>query len=151
MEPEDITMEIDTAARTVNDIMTRRLVSVSTEDTVRDAAREMRDAEVGSIVVLQNNKLYGILTDRDIVVRCIAEGGNCDEMHVLEVCTPQVATVAPEDRLQYAVELMRDKAIRRVPVVKDGIAVGIVSLGDLALERDPNSALGTISAAAPNN
>jgi CBS domain-containing protein len=144
-------MENGTRERTIDDIMTRRLVSVSTDDTVRHAAREMREADVGSLVVLQNNKLYGILTDRDIVIRCIAEGGNCDEMHVLEVCTPQVATVAPEDHVQYAVELMRDKAIRRVPVVKDGIAIGIVSLGDLALERDPKSALGSISAAAPNN
>lgn len=143
-------MDIDTN-RTVNDIMTRRLVSVNTEDTIRDAARQMRDAEVGSIVVLQDGRFYGILTDRDIVVRCIAEGGNSDETRVAEICSPQVATLMPEDRLQYAVELMRDKAIRRIPVVKDGIAVGIVSLGDLALERDPNSALGTISAAAPNN
>jgi CBS domain-containing protein len=137
--------------RTVSDIMTKRLVSVSTEDTIRSAAREMADADVGSIVVLEGGKLYGILTDRDIVVRCIAEGGHCDETRVAEICSPHVATIAPEDRVQYAVELMRDKAIRRIPVVKDGIAVGIVSLGDLALERDPKSALGNISAAAPNN
>jgi CBS domain-containing protein len=137
--------------RTVNDIMTKRLVSVSTDDTVREAAREMREAAIGSIVVLENGKLHGILTDRDIVVRCVAADGNCDDTRVAEICSPYVATLAPEDHLQYAVELMRDKAIRRIPVVKDGIAVGIVSLGDLALERDPQSALGSISAAAPNN
>jgi CBS domain-containing protein len=143
-------MEIDTN-RTVSDIMTKRLVSVNAGDTVREAAREMREADVGSIVVLQDGRLHGILTDRDIVVRCIAEGGDCDETHVAEICSPQVATLRPEDRLQYAVELMRDKAIRRIPVVRDGVPVGILSLGDLALERDPNSALGSISAAAPNN
>ncbi|HEX2730234.1 MAG TPA: CBS domain-containing protein [Polyangiaceae bacterium] len=131
--------------------MTKRLVSVNAGDTVREAAREMREADVGSIVVLQDGRLHGILTDRDIVVRCIAEGGDCDETHVAEICSPQVATLRPEDRLQYAVELMRDKAIRRIPVVRDGVPVGILSLGDLALERDPNSALGSISAAAPNN
>jgi CBS domain-containing protein len=100
--------------------------------------------------VEKNGALCGIVTDRDIVVRCVAEGGDCDEMTLASICSPHLATLSPNDQIGNAIELMRKKAIRRIPVVEDGKAVGILSLGDLALERDPKSALGGISAAAAN-
>ncbi len=137
--------------QTVSDIMTKTLVSLSAEATVRDAARHMRESNVGAIVVQKHGQLFGIVTDRDIVVRCLARDGDCDETRLAEICSPEVATLRPDDDVDYAVAMMRDKAIRRIPVVKNGKAVGILSLGDLALERDPLSALGAISGASPNN
>jgi CBS domain-containing protein len=137
--------------QTVSDIMTRKLVSLSADHTVRDAARQMRESNVGAIVVQKHGSLFGIVTDRDIVVRCLAQGGNCDEVPLGQICSPEVTTVRPDDDVDHAVNIMRDRAIRRIPVVKNGKAVGILSLGDLALERDPHSALGAISGASPNN
>jgi CBS domain-containing protein len=137
--------------QTVSDIMTQQLVLLSAEDTVRDAARHMRESNVGAIVVQKQGSLFGIVTDRDIVVRCLARGGDCDETPLGEICSPQLSTLRPDDEVDHAVALMREKAIRRIPVVKNGKAVGILSLGDLALERDPFSALGAISGASPNN
>ncbi|HEU4579771.1 MAG TPA: CBS domain-containing protein [Polyangiaceae bacterium] len=135
----------------VGDIMTPAPISLSTEATVRDAARYMRERNVGAIVVHRRGEVCGIVTDRDIVVRCLARDGNCDETRLHEICSVNLVALHPDDDVDYAVRLMRDKAIRRIPVVKNGKAVGILSLGDLALERDPFSALGAISAASPNN
>jgi CBS domain-containing protein len=137
--------------QTVGDIMTTDLVSLSAEHSVRDAARRMREANVGAIVVQKHGNLFGIVTDRDIVVRCLAHGGDCDETPLSEICSPDVTTLGPDDEVDRAVTVMRDKAIRRIPVVKNGKAIGILSLGDLALQRDPFSALGAISKALPNN
>lgn len=136
--------------QTVSDIMTKSPVALSADDTVRDAARYMRECNVGAIVVHKDGKVCGIVTDRDIVVRCLARDGNCDEARLEEICTSNLVAVHPDDDVDYAVALMRDKAIRRIPVVRNGTAVGILSLGDLALQRDPFSALGAISAASPN-
>jgi CBS domain-containing protein len=135
----------------VGDIMTPTPISLSTEATVRDAARYMRERNVGAIVVHRRGEVCGIVTDRDIVVRCLARDGNCDETQLHEICSLDLVALRPDDDVDYAVRLMRDKAIRRIPVVKNGKAVGILSLGDLALERDPFSTLGAISAASPNN
>jgi CBS domain-containing protein len=93
--------------------------------------------------------LFGIITDRDIVVRGIAENHD-PQTQVKEIASQQVKTVSPEDAVDDAVEIMRDYAVRRLPVVENGRVVGVVSLGDLALERDPDSALGEISSAPPN-
>ena len=134
----------------VGDIMTKAPVSLSVEATVRDAARLMRELSVGAIVVHRHGEMCGIVTDRDIVVRCLARDGNCDETPLQEICSRELVALHPDDDVDHAVRLMRDKAIRRIPVVKNGRAIGILSLGDLALERDPFSALGAISAASPN-
>jgi CBS domain-containing protein len=135
----------------VGDIMTKAPVALSADDTVRDAARYMRERNVGAIVVHLRGEVCGIVTDRDIVVRCLAQGGNCDETPLRDICSRELVALHPDDDVDHAVRLMRDKAIRRIPVIKNGKAVGILSLGDLALERDPFSALGAISAASPNN
>ena len=136
--------------QTVSDIMTTNVVSLSAEETVRDAARRMREANVGSIIVQKQGSLFGIVTDRDIVVRCLARGGDCDATPLAEICSAQLATLRPDDDVDRAVRIMRDKAIRRIPVVKNGKAVGILALGDLAQQRDPFSVLGAISGASPN-
>jgi len=136
----------------LDEVMTRNPRTLPYSSTVRQAALEMKRAAVGAIVVEADGKPCGIVTDRDIVLRCVASGGNCDEMALGSICTQELSTLSPRDSVDQAVQLMRSKAIRRVPVVEDGgRVVGIVSLGDLAQTRDPESALGTISAAAPNS
>lgn len=135
----------------VSDIMTQKPTTLPASATVVQAAQCMRDQNIGAIVVMDDRKLCGIVTDRDIVVRGVAHGDSFAQKTLKSVCTPTVLTLAPEDDADRAVMLMRDRAIRRVPVLSGSDVVGIVSLGDLAMDRDPRSALGTISASAPNN
>ena len=137
-------------ARHLRDIMTQKPVTLQTSDTVTAAARSMRDGNIGDVVVLEDGRIQGILTDRDIVVRALAEGRDPERTTVGQICSRELTTLSPDTPIEAAVKVMRDKAIRRLPVVEGERPVGIVSLGDLAVERDPESALGGISAAPPN-
>lgn len=134
----------------IRELMSTDLVKLDAGQPVAEAARRMRDENVGDVLVTRDGELEGILTDRDIVVRCIAENGDPSSMPVEQVCSAELATLAPEIDSDDAVSLMSKKAIRRIPVVENGEPVGIVSIGDLAEERDRRSALGAISAAPPN-
>ena len=137
-------------AQTVEQIMTRDPRTVDASDTVMDAARVMRDNDIGDAVVMDGGQITGIVTDRDIVVRGVAEGRDPESTDVSEVCTTGVETIEPEASVDDALSRMREKDIRRLPVAKNGRPVGIVSLGDLAVEREPDSTLADISAAAPD-
>jgi CBS domain-containing protein len=137
-------------AHYLRDIMTQKPLTLQTSDTITAAARTMRDGNIGDVVVLENGRIRGILTDRDIVVRALAEGMDPSRTTVGEICSKELTTLAPTDSVEHAVSIMRDRAIRRLPVVEEGHPVGIVSLGDLAVARDPDSVLGGISAAPPN-
>jgi CBS domain-containing protein len=138
-------------AQNVGDIMTRPPRTVDATASVMDAATLMREGDFGDVVVLEEGQLCGILTDRDIVVRVLATGDDPSTVRVGDVCSRVLTTVSESDGIGDAVRLIRAKAVRRLPVVDDdGKLVGIVSLGDLALARDPKSALGDISAARPN-
>jgi CBS domain-containing protein len=137
-------------ATTVAEIMARDPQTVQADAPVSEAARRMRDADTGDVVVLDGDTLVGIVTDRDIVVRVVADGNGVDTP-VRAACTADPTTVTPDTRIERAVELMRDGAIRRLPVVEGSRPVGIVSLGDLAIERDEDSVLADISAAEENN
>ncbi|MEV0634931.1 CBS domain-containing protein [Streptomyces sp. NPDC050619] len=134
----------------VSDIMTSAPVTVEPQTSVTAVARIMRDQDLGAVLVTDGDRLRGLVTDRDLVVRSLAEGGDPEQSTVVGACSDDLVTVSPEDELGRAVELMREHAVRRIPVVEGGRAVGIVALGDLAMERDPGSALGDISAARPN-
>jgi CBS domain-containing protein len=136
--------------QTIRDVMTRKLTTLPMKATVRDAARAMRDANIGDVLVVNNGNLCGIVTDRDMVIRAIAEGRDPSSTTLADICSQEISTVAPTDRIDHAVQLMRQKALRRLPVVENSHPVGIVSIGDLAQNRDPQSALGEISAAPPN-
>ncbi|CAL9321483.1 Hypoxic response protein 1 [Streptomyces sp. SudanB135_2055] len=137
--------------RYVRDIMTGHPVTVEPLTSVTAVARVMRDRDLGAVLVTDGDELRGLVTDRDLVIRAVAEGGDPERTTVARVCSDEeLVTVGPDDELERAVELMREHAVRRVPVVDDGRPVGIVSLGDLALERDPESALGDISVARPD-
>ncbi len=135
----------------VRDVMTAEPLSLEATASVRDAAVAMRGAEIGDVIVLKDERsICGIVTDRDLVVRALAADKDPKKTTLAEICSQDVTTVSPETPIDEAVDLMRQKAIRRLPVVEGGHAVGIVSIGDLATQRDPKSALADISAAPPN-
>jgi CBS domain-containing protein len=134
----------------VRDVMTPNPIALPLTATVFDAARAMREADVGDVIVLDGNRVAGIVTDRDLVVRGLGADRNPAQTSLGEICSRELTVVAPTDEIANAVELMKSKAIRRLPVVENNRPVGIVSLGDLAIERDRSSALGQISAAPPN-
>jgi CBS domain-containing protein len=137
-------------ARTVEEIMTHDPRTVDAGDPLVEAARQMRDGDVGDVIVTKGGEVTGIVTDRDIVVRAIADGRAPDSTLVSEVATSDVRALEPSQSVDDAVQAMREHDIRRLPVVDGGRPVGIVSLGDLAVERDPDSALADISAATPD-
>jgi CBS domain-containing protein len=111
----------------------------------------MRDGDVGAVLIEDGGTLKGIVTDRDIVVRAVADGRDPDEVRAEEVASMDVATLTPDQSLRDAARFMREHDVRRVPVVQDGRPVGIVSLGDLAIELDTDSALADISSEPGNN
>ena len=137
-------------ATTVSDVMTRNPETIEVSEPVVEAARRMRDADTGDVIVLDSGRVVGILTDRDITVRVVAEDKDLSTP-VGEACSAaDLQTVGPDTSLDQAVQLMRSNAIRRLPVVENDQAVGILSLGDLAIELDEDSALADISAAEPD-
>lgn len=139
------------AQQTVGDVMTRGVAYIPPTTTLTIAAQMMRDHDVGDVVVAEDGRVRGLLTDRDIIVRAVAEQLNPDVTTVGEICSEDLAVVHPETPITDAVQQMRDAAVRKLPVVADdGNALGFVSIGDLAETTDPDSALGDISAAPPN-
>jgi CBS domain-containing protein len=139
-------------SKTVKDVMTPTPLTLSADSSVSEAARAMRDKDIGVVLVVEDNqRLCGVITDRDIVVRAVAAGVNPDQTPLSKICSHELAEISPNALISDAVSLMRKKAIRRIPVMEGGKPVGIVSIGDLAIAQDPNSALGSISAAPPNH
>jgi CBS domain-containing protein len=136
--------------RRVRDVMTAEPLRVSPRTTTTEAAKVMRAAGVGDVLVVEGTALRGIVTDRDLVVRVLAEGLDPATTPVERVCSEQLSTVSPDETVAGAAHLMGERSLRRLPVVDNGALVGIVSLGDLALEQDPGSGLADISAAPPN-
>ncbi|MBT2394472.1 CBS domain-containing protein [Streptomyces sp. ISL-100] len=137
-------------AQQVREIMTSAPVTVGVLTAVSEVAHRMREENIGAVLVAEGDELRGLVTDRDLVVRVLAEGKDPGETTVRDVCSPDLVTVTPDDEVDRAIRLMREHSLRRLPVVEGNTAVGIVSLGDLAIERDPDSALGDVSAASPN-
>jgi CBS domain-containing protein len=137
-------------ARTVEEIMTHDPRTVDADASVVDAAREMRDGDVGDVIVTRDGQVSGIVTDRDIVIRAVAEGRAPESTPVREVATEDVRALEPRQSIDEAVQAMREHDIRRLPVVDGGRPVGILSLGDLAVERDPDSVLADISTGSPD-
>jgi CBS domain-containing protein len=139
-------------AKYVRELIGRPPITLDESSTVAQAASRMRDENVGAIVVLDPlRRPRGIVTDRDITVRAVANGLDPATTSLRDVCTTALATLSPDDTVELAVIKMRDNAVRRLLIIDAGNqAVGVISLGDLAVERDAWSALGKISAAPPN-
>jgi len=138
-------------SKKVKEVMSASPIGLEDTATLSDAARAMRDGDFGSVVVMKGGSVCGVVTDRDIVIRAVAEDKDPKSVKLGEICSGDVVTVGPEQSVDEAAELMRDKAVRRVPVIDKGRLVGIVSLGDIAKEKDEGKALAEISSAPPNN
>jgi CBS domain-containing protein len=137
-------------AEYVKDVMTAGVVAVRPDASLVEAAQLMRTQNIGDVVVAEGQDVIGVLTDRDITVRAVADGADPMTVSARTVCTRNPVTVTPDDRVATAVTLMREHAVRRLPVVEKGLPVGIVSLGDVAEAEDPASALADISRAEPD-
>lgn len=137
-------------ADTVAQVMTSDPETLSADASVAEAARLMRDTGIGDVIVTDDGRLLGILTDRDIAVRVVAAGKD-GSTPLSDVCSGEdLATVTPGTPADDAARLMRQRAVRRLPVLEGDRMVGVVSLGDLAIEQDERSALADISAAETN-
>jgi CBS domain-containing protein len=138
-------------AQSIRDVMTENPECVSGDTTVADAAKLMRDKDFGGVLCQDGDEVSGFLTDRDIAVRVVAEGKDPTSTTVADVATTDLHTLSPDDSVEDAIKLVREHNVRRVPVIEGAKAVGIVSIGDLAVERDKDSALADMSGAPANN
>ena len=141
------------SGKLVADVMTSDPITMIESETVVAAAKAMRDNDIGDVIVLDDTsaRCKGIATDRDMVVRCVAEELEPSRTTLASVCTTDIVTVSPDDPVDKAVEAMRKMKVRRLPVCEGDQPVGIVSMGDLAMEMDKRSALAEVSAAPANN
>ena len=133
-------------ATRVREVMTAEPRTLPSSASLSDAAREMRDSDIGSIIVTESGSICGIVTEHDIVVRAVARGMNPLETPLSAVCLREPMTLSPEQEVDEAVYLMRMHGIRRLPVEENGRPVGIVALGDLGIERDQKAAPNRIGA-----
>lgn len=138
-------------AEIIREVMNTTVVALDQQATAVEAAKHMSDHNIGDVLVTEDGqRLAGVVTDRDLVVRVLAQGKDPAATPLANVASRQLVTISPDEPIAKAVELMRDKALRRLPVVSEYQLVGIVSIGDLAVEQDPDSALAGISGAPPN-
>jgi CBS domain-containing protein len=123
--------------QSIRDVMTSEPCTIDAGKSVAYAAKMMRDEDVGLAPIVEDDKLIGMLTDRDIAIRVVAEGRNPDQVTVGEVATTQVVTIDPQQDLDEALRIMAKHQVRRLPVVEeDGRLVGIVAQADVAREGD---------------
>ena len=126
----------ENARRRCREIMTRQVTTANRETSLRDAAVLMRDGDMGAMPIIERGKLVGIVTDRDIVVRAVAEDKSADTP-IGEVMTAEIFSVKENDFVFEAIRLMGDKQVRRVPIVSEtGELVGIIAMADVALETE---------------
>ena len=136
----------------VRDVMTQEVVYLPAETPLDEAARAMRERDIGDVVVTVGPTLAGVVTDRDIVLRAVAERQDPTTTQLGTIATRDLVMIEQDASTDEAAGVMRERAVRRLLVCDtDRQLVGIVSLGDLAMAEDPSSALSDISEAAPNN
>jgi CBS domain-containing protein len=146
--------------RKMRDIMSTVPVCMAPGESVAAAAEAMKRHGIGAVLVVTDGNLSGLVTDgnlsglvtdRDITVRVLAENRDPVTTRVGDICSRELAVLGPDDDVEQATRLVRERAVRRIPILQDGTPVGVVSIGDLALEKDPGSALSEVSAAPPNS
>ncbi|GAA4056584.1 CBS domain-containing protein [Streptomyces shaanxiensis] len=115
----------------VRDVMTPGVVAVRPDASLVEAARLLGTQDIGDVVVADGQQIVGVLTDRDITVRAVADSADPLALSVRSACTRDPVVIGPGERVSAAVSLMREHAVRRLPVVEDGLPVGVISLGDL--------------------
>ena len=131
----------------VRDVMTPGPIGVDYQQSIGEAARAMRDWGVGAVLVVRDDSLYGLVTDRDLVVRAVAEARGADEP-VGPLSSGNLIGVDADANVREAMRLMREHAVRRLPVLENGQVAGIVSLGDLAMQDEPVLSFAQLSAIA---
>jgi CBS domain-containing protein len=123
--------------RRCREIMTRNVTTAAPEMTLREVAVLLRETDVGALPVVSEGKLAGIITDRDIVVRAVAEGIDTNSVTAAEIMTAEVFSAGPDTFVFEAIRLMGDKQIRRVPVINEtGELCGMIAMADIALEME---------------
>jgi CBS domain-containing protein len=135
----------------IREVMTDSPVTCPPDATLVEGAQAMRDKDIGGVLLVEGDELKGFVTDRDITVRGVAEGKDVESTSLSEVATTDLTTCEADATIEDAIRLMKEHDIRRLPITDGGKPAGIVSLGDLAMARDEDSALADISAASPNN
>ena len=132
----------------VRDIMSAAPVCMAAAAAVSAAAKAMKERGIGTVLVVSGGRLEGLVTDRDITIRVLAENRDPATTRLGDICTSELAVLRPDDDIKHADRLVRERAVRRLPVIADGVPVGMVSISDLALDRDGRSAVSEISAIA---
>ena len=121
----------------IRDVMTNRVVKIHPEESVSVAARTLQHYNIGALPVCgYDGDLCGVVTDRDLVTRCLASGQKPENMKVRDVMTNQVVSASPDMDTSMAAQLMGSRQVRRLPVVENGKLCGMVSLGDLAVREE---------------
>ena len=138
--------------REVRQLMTAAPQSVPPTATIAVAAELMREHDIGDVVVIEDgtDRIIGIVTDRDVAVRGVGAGHDPEATSVRTICSTALATVRPDETVTEAARLMRRHDVRRLPVVESGVAIGVISLGDIAGSEESVSVLDDLSAAPPN-
>lgn len=134
----------------IREMMTSAPVAVAPSDPACDAAKAMREHGIGAVLVQEQGKLAGLVTDRDITVRVLAQGRDPRDVPVSEIASREVVAIGPDDDTEDAARLIAERAVRRIPVVDDGVAIGVVSLGDIELAKSERTPLADVSAAPPS-
>ena len=138
--------------REVRQLMTAAPQTVPPAATIAEAAGLMRDHDIGDVVVIEDgtDRIIGIVTDRDVAVRGVGGGHDPMATSVRTICSTALATVRPDETVTEAARLMRRHDVRRLPVVESGVAIGVISLGDIAGSEESITVLDDLSAAPPN-
>lgn len=118
----------------VSEVMTTDLITLNPNASVKEAALMMKKFNIGAILISRDKKLAGIITDRDIVMRLVAENINSSESELKDFMTQSPVNISPDTDIHLAASIMAEHQIRRLPVVQNEQLLGIVTLGDLAVE-----------------
>ena len=135
----------------MRDIMSAAPVCMAPGESVSAAAMAMKQHGIGTVLVLTGGKLSGLVTDRDITIRVLAENRDPLTTPIGDICSSEPVVLGPDDDVEQAARLVHERALRRIPIVADGIPVGVVSIGDLVLDKDATSSLSGVSSAPPNS
>jgi CBS domain-containing protein len=137
--------------RKMRDIMSAAPVCMAPGESVSAAAMAMKRHGIGTVLVQAGGTLSGLVTDRDITVRVLAENLDPRTTRIGDICSGELVALGPDDDVAQAIRLIRERAMRRIPVLQDDTPVGVVSIGDLAQAQDATSTLSGASSAPPNS
>ena len=137
--------------RKMRDIMSPTPICMAPGESVSTAAKAMKEHGIGTVLVLTDGRLSGLVTDRDITVRVLAENRDPVTTPIGDICSSELVVLGPDDDVEHATLLIRERAVRRIPILAGATPVGVVSIGDLALDKDAASALSGISSPPPNS